>query len=121
MQAAAGPSDHDPRRWSRLVLVSAALLAAMSPWFAATAVAEALTLRWDLSTGALTGLTTVVQIGFVVGTALAALLNLADVWPSGRFFAACALLAAVQRGEIDPDRLDSFQHRRRRLENDAGR
>jgi MFS family permease len=89
------PFDQDPRRWSRLVLVSVALLLAMSPWFAATAVAEALNTRWALSTSALTGLTTVVQVGFVVGTALAALMNLADVWPSGRFFAACALLAAA--------------------------
>ncbi|MBT8336843.1 MAG: MFS transporter [Gemmatimonadetes bacterium] len=94
MQAGAEPFDQDPRRWSRLVLVSVALLLAMSPWFAATAVAEALTVRWELSPGAITALTTVVQIGFVVGTALAALLNLADIWPSGRFFAGCALLAA---------------------------
>ena len=32
-------------------------------------------------------LSTIVQLGFVVGTALAAVLNLADLIPSGRYFA----------------------------------
>src|SRR5206468_12587923 len=50
--------------------------------------------RWSLSTGQAGWLTTIVQAGFVCGTAAAALLNLADVLPSRALFAAAALLGA---------------------------
>jgi MFS family permease len=43
-------------------------------------------------------LTTAVQIGFVAGTAVAALLNLADILPSRLLFATTALLAAASNG-----------------------
>jgi len=88
------PFDQDPHRWGMLALVSVALLLAMSGWFAATAVGGDLQARWALSESKVAWLTTVVQLGFVAGTALSALLNLADIWPSGRFFAASALAAA---------------------------
>jgi MFS family permease len=93
--AGSEPFDQDPRRWRMLALVSLALLCAMSHWFTATAVGSELQARWSLTGGQVAWLTTVVQVGFVVGTAAAALLNLADIWPSGRYFAVCALLAAV--------------------------
>ena len=38
--------------------------------------------------------TTIVQLGFVAGTAVAAVLNLADVIPARRYFAVSAVLAA---------------------------
>lgn len=88
------PFDQDPRRWGQLALVSVALLLGMSAWFAATAVGGDFQARWTLEPGQVAWLTTVVQVGFVVGTALAAVLNLADIWPSGRYFAASAFLAA---------------------------
>lgn len=75
--------------------MSGALLLAMSPWFAATAVAGELELRWGLAPGQGVALTVWVQWGFVVGTALTALLNVADVVPSGRLFAASALAVAM--------------------------
>jgi MFS family permease len=78
-----------------LALVSAALLLGMSGWFTATAVGSELQVRWSLTGSQVAWLTTVVQVGFVAGTATSALLNLADIWPSGRFFAASALLAAL--------------------------
>src|SRR5262249_22214825 len=67
----------------------------MSLWFAATAVTPQLRERWslDLSQGA--WLTTVVQLGFVAGTALSALLNLADLVPSRALFATCAVAGAL--------------------------
>ena len=67
----------------------------MSAWFTATAVSESFQLRWGLDASSVAWLTTIVQIGFVVGTALAALLNLADIWPSGRYFGISAFLAAA--------------------------
>lgn len=88
------PFDQDPRRWGQLALVSTALLLGMSAWFAATAVGGDFQARWGLGVDEVAWLTTVVQVGFVVGTALAAVLNLADIWASGRYFAVSAVLAA---------------------------
>ena len=77
-----------------LALVSMAELLGMSLWFAASAVSAQYQVQWQLSASEAAWLTTVVQLGFVGGTALSALLNLADVWPTKRLFTACALLAA---------------------------
>jgi MFS family permease len=98
---AAGGATGDPRRWRMLALLSLAELLGMSVWFAASAVAPELAARWGLDPGATTAwLMTSVQIGFVVGTAAAALLNLADVLPSKRYFAGCAALAALANGAL---------------------
>jgi MFS family permease len=78
-----------------LALVAVAELLGMSLWFAGSAAAPALTLRWDLSAAQVGGLSTAVQLGFVAGTAVSALLNLADVIPARRLFAACAVLGAA--------------------------
>jgi len=84
-----------PGRWGVLALISAALFLGMSPWFTATSVAPQLQLRWGLGPSEVTSLTVLVQWGFVAGTATAALLNLADLIPSRRFFAGSAALAAA--------------------------
>jgi MFS family permease len=91
-------ADDQPRRWAMLVLVSGALFLGMSAWFTANAVAPELQTRWAIGASQVGLLTGVVQLGFVAGTALAALLNLADVFPSNRYFATCAVLAAVANG-----------------------
>ena len=78
-----------------LALVSVAELLGMSLWFAASAAAPQLTARWDLSTAQVGGLATAVQLGFVLGTAISALLNLADIVPARRLFAASAVLGAM--------------------------
>ena len=49
----------------------------------------------SLSPGQAGSLTTAVQLGFVAGTAVAALLNLADVFPSRTYFAVSALGASA--------------------------
>ena len=85
----------DPRRWRMLALVALAELLGMSVWFAANAVAPQLAARWSLSPAEAGALSTVVQLGFVAGTALAALLNLADLLPSRAYFSASAVLAAL--------------------------
>src|SRR5437867_2268429 len=77
-----------------LGLLAAAELLGMSLWFAASAVASQLAERWQLNTTQTAWLTTIVQLGFVVGTATAAVLNLADVVPSKWYFAVSAFLAA---------------------------
>jgi MFS family permease len=86
----------DPsRRWRTLLLLSLAVLLGMSLWFTASAAAPQLRSLWDLSAQQTAWLTTIVQLGFVVGSALAALLNLADVLPARLYFAVSALAAAL--------------------------
>ena len=77
-----------------LTLLSLAELLGMSLWFAASAVAAPLGIRWGVASGSIAWLTTIVQLGFVVGTALVALLNLADVIPSKHLFAFSAMIGA---------------------------
>jgi MFS family permease len=67
----------------------------MSLWFTASAVSPELQRLWNLTPSEGGWLTTIVQLGFVGGTALAALLNLADLWPARWYFAIAALLAAA--------------------------
>ena len=78
-----------------LALIALAELLGMSVWFAANAVAPQLAARWVLTPAETGWLNTVVQLGFVAGTALAALLNLADVVPARAYFSVSAVAAAV--------------------------
>ncbi len=91
-------SDATPQSatpWRMLALLAAAELLGMSLWFAANAARIQLGARWGLDAGQLGWLTTAVQLGFVVGTASAAVLNLADLWPARNYFAVSALLASL--------------------------
>src|SRR5689334_2512520 len=81
--------------WSALALLATAELLGMSLWFTASAVSPELQRIWHLSSSQAGWLTTAVQLGFVGGTAVAALLNLADVLPSRWYFPAAALIAAA--------------------------
>jgi MFS family permease len=87
-------ADTDPRRWRILLLLALAELLGMSLWFSGTAVAPQLQERWALSGSQLGWLATAVQLGFVGGTAVIAILNLADIVPSRVLFAVAALLGA---------------------------
>jgi MFS family permease len=78
-----------------LGVLAVAELLGMSLWFAASAVAPELGHRWSLDASGIGWLTSVVQLGFVIGTAASALLNLADIVPSRWYFAASALAAAA--------------------------
>lgn len=78
-----------------LALLALAELLGMSVWFSASALAPQLREAWSLS-GSQTGwLTSAVQLGFVAGTAAAALLNLADLVPARIYFGVSALAAAA--------------------------
>ncbi|MGB0543916.1 MAG: MFS transporter [Longimicrobiales bacterium] len=71
------------------------MLLSLSAWMTATAVSAELQARWALGAGQVGLLTTTVQLGFVAGTALAALLNLADILPSRVLFAVSAAATAA--------------------------
>ena len=98
--ASATSVDADPRRWRMLALLACAELLGMSLWFAASSVSAQLGARWQLDASALGWLTAIVQLGFVIGTAVSALLNLADVLPSRLLFSASALLGAAANAAV---------------------
>ncbi|MEX0890656.1 MAG: MFS transporter, partial [Gemmatimonadota bacterium] len=91
---------HPHGAWAILLLLSVAELLGMSLWFTASATAPQLSELWGLDAGQAGWLTTTVQLGFVAGTALAALLNVADLLPSRRLFAGSALAAALVNGAL---------------------
>ena len=93
-------ADTDPSRWRMLVLLACAELLGMSLWFAASAVGAQLGARWHLNASSLGWLTAVVQLGFVLGTAFSALLNLADIIPARLLFSLSALIGAVANAAL---------------------
>jgi MFS family permease len=93
-------ADLQTTRWRVLTLLGFAELLGMSLWFSASAVTPQLRSLWGLSATEAGWLTTIVQLGFVCGTAVAAVLNLADIVPAGRLFSVSALLGAVANASI---------------------
>lgn len=83
------------RRWRILALLSFAELLGMSLWFSGAAVVPALEKEWQLSPATVSWLTIAVQLGFVAGTLLSALLNLPDLINVRHLFALAALLGAT--------------------------
>ena len=93
---ATAPVDAASRhRWRVLALLSLAELLAMSLWFSGSAVVPALQSEWRLSDSTATWLTIAVQLGFVCGTLLSALLNLPDIIKTRYLVAACGIAGAV--------------------------
>lgn len=82
-------------RWRALALLGLAELLGMSLWFSASAVAPQIRAAWGLSESATAWLTLSVQLGFVAGTLLSALLNLPDIISSRRLFAVSSIAGAV--------------------------
>jgi MFS family permease len=87
-----------PRRM--LLRVSAAELLGMTLWFSATAAAPAVAREFGFDEGLRAWLTMAVQAGFVAGTLLTALSNLADAVNPRRLFAAGCILGAVTNAGI---------------------
>lgn len=93
-------ADNHPRRWRMLGLLACAELLGMSLWFAASAVSVPLAAPWHLSPSALGWLTAIVQLGFVLGTGVSALLNLADIIPARMLFSLSALFGAAANAAL---------------------
>jgi MFS family permease len=91
----------DPRRkWWNVSLLAIAALLAMSVWFSASAVVPQLTAEWKLTGALQSWLTTSVQLGFVAGALVSALLTLSDRIPAQRLLAVSALAAAAFNAAI---------------------
>jgi MFS family permease len=91
-------SSQPASRWRTLMLLAIAELLSMSLWFSGSAVVPALTKEWHLSANAANWLTLSVQLGFVAGTLLSALLNLPDIISPRHLFTLTACLSAVANG-----------------------
>src|SRR4051812_4247554 len=87
-----------PRRM--LALVAAGEVLGMTLWFSATAAAPAIAAEFALDTGARAWLTMAVQAGFVFGTLVTALTNLADSVNARRLFAAGCVVGALSNVAI---------------------
>ncbi|MCH7871871.1 MAG: MFS transporter [Planctomycetes bacterium] len=85
-------TDYSPN--TAMTVVSLAVLLSTSTWFSGTAVRPALIAAWGLSDVQAAWLTISVQLGFVVGTLLYSLLNIADIYNARRVFLVSALLGA---------------------------
>jgi len=86
----------DPAGATRaLVVISLGVLLATSTWFSGTAAARELTSLWSLDAGASARLTSATQWGFIVGTLIYALANLADRFDARRVFCLSALAGAA--------------------------
>jgi MFS family permease len=82
-----------PRRV--LAVLAVAELLAMAPWFSASAVAPTLARVWQLSPVTTAWLTISVQLGFVAGALVSAILTLSDRLSARRLVAGSAALAAA--------------------------
>ena len=78
-----------------LIVLAVAELLAMAPWFSASAVAPALAHVWHLTPAATAWLTISVQLGFVAGALVSAILTLADRLSARRLVAGSAAVAAL--------------------------
>ena len=87
-------------KWRNLIALAIAELMAMGLWFSASAVVPQLTIEWDLTASERSWMTMSVQVGFVVGALISALLNIADRIPSRLLFAGSALAGAFFNGLI---------------------
>jgi len=83
-----------------LALLAVAELLGMALWFSASAVSSQLATQWSLSPAQTAWLTTIVQLGFVAGTATSALLNLADVVPARALFAVSAIIGSLANAAL---------------------
>ncbi len=80
---------------SQLCLIATSVFLGLSLWFSTSAVGPEIEAAWGLNSGQVAWLTMAVQLGFVLGTLLSAILNLPDRIPSQWLIAGCAALGGV--------------------------
>ena len=81
-------------------MMSLATLLSLSVWFSANAIAPALEAERGYSQNDLAWLTMAVQLGFVAGTLIIALTNLADLINTRTLFAVCSVMAGVVNASL---------------------
>jgi MFS family permease len=88
------------QKWQNLLLLAFAAMLAMSLWFSGSAVLPQLTMEWNLTPSQQSWITNTVQIGFVCGAILSALLNLGDRISNQWLFAISAFASAAFNAAI---------------------
>jgi MFS family permease len=88
------------RPFVMLGLIALVELLGMAGWFAGGAAAHELALRWQLDRVDVAWLTSTVQLGFVTGTLVAAVLNLPDLIPNRWYLAGSAAGAGLVNASL---------------------
>ena len=95
------PSQGKPEVARRMLFrVALAQFLGMTLWFSATAAGPAIASEFNLTRSATAWLTMAVQAGFVAGTLMSGLLNLADVLNARRLFALGCIVGAAANAII---------------------
>jgi len=95
------PANDSVERPSRILpVIVASQFAGTALWFAVNAVAPDLQSALDLPKGAVSGLVSAVQLGFIVGTFVFALFTIADRLPARWVFCGCSLLGAATNAAV---------------------
>ncbi len=89
-----------PGRFRQLILLALVEFLAMGLWFSASAVVPELRAAWGLTDSGAAWLTMSVQLGFVTGAVVSAVLTLSDIWDPRRLIAGSALLGAAATAAI---------------------
>ena len=87
-------------RWGSIAVIGLCQVAAMALWFSATAIVPALKAEGSLDSHTASLFTSAVQLGFVIGTLISAVLSLADRIDPRRFFMCSAAVAAAANAAI---------------------
>jgi MFS family permease len=82
-------------RTFQLAALALATILGMTPWFSATVAAPGMIAEWGIGSTTSAWLTIAVQLGFVAGTFISAVLMLADRVSPRRLAAICSLIAGV--------------------------
>lgn len=88
------------RPWHILPVIALAQFMGTSLWFAGNAVMVDLQQEWSLEEGALGMLTSSVQLGFIAGSLLFAVFNVADRLSPRLVFAVCASMGAAANAAV---------------------
>jgi len=83
-----------------LTIIALSQLLVLTLWFSASAVAPSLETEWGLTTGQASWLTLAVQIGFVVGALLSAIVNLSDIVNARALFLVATLVASAANASL---------------------
>ena len=79
----------------QLVVLSVAMVLGMTPWFSATVAAPGMIAEWRVGTSTTAWLTIAVQLGFVVGTCVSAIMLISDRFSPRHLAAVSAMLAGI--------------------------
>jgi MFS family permease len=83
-----------------LTIIALSQLLVLTLWFSASAVSPSLEAEWGLTTGQASWLTLAVQIGFVIGALVSAIVNLSDIVNARTLFLVATLLASAANASL---------------------